>query len=64
LRLVGLATRYHRSRQDEWCEPIVEAVRLLIDHENEAVRDAARRLVTELAPSTSLETSQTPPSSV
>jgi len=63
LLLVGLATRYHRSRQDEWCEPTVEAVRLLIDHENEAVRDAAQRLVTQLTPSTSLETSQTPASS-
>ena len=45
--LVGLV----RSRQeyevgyDQWCEPIVEAVRLLLRHENTAVADAARRVV-------------------
>jgi hypothetical protein len=58
LRLVGLATRYHRSREDEWCEPVVEAVRLLIDHENEAVRHAARRLVARLTPSQLLPSSE------
>jgi hypothetical protein len=48
LRLVGLAARYRRSREDEWCEPVVEAVRLLVDHEKASVRDAARRLVATL----------------
>jgi hypothetical protein len=61
LRLVGLATRYRPSREDEWCEPILEAVRLLVDHDKVSVRDAARRLLTtltalaETAPSPSAE---------
>jgi hypothetical protein len=30
---------------DQWCEPVVEAVRLLIEHDNASVADAARRIV-------------------
>jgi len=51
LRLVGLPTRYRASREDEWCEPVLEAVRLLVDHDDASVSAEARRLVRELVPS-------------
>ncbi|MGH7434832.1 MAG: hypothetical protein ACRENE_04085 [Polyangiaceae bacterium] len=52
--LVGLA----RSKTDfangfdQWCEPVVEAVRLLVDHPNAQVAAAARRVVARLSPIT------------
>jgi hypothetical protein len=45
--LIGLV----RSREpfedgyDQWCEPVVEAIRLLTEHGNAAVADAARRII-------------------
>lgn len=45
--LVGLARARddHEDGHDEWCEPAVEAIRLLVDHPNDGVAAAARRVL-------------------
>ena len=51
VHLVGLAARYNERAEDEWCEPVVEAVRLLVDHENVEIREGARCVLARLEPS-------------
>jgi len=49
VRLLGIARSVHGDQRHMWCEPIIEAVRLLCEHSDACVREEARAAVELLA---------------